>query len=43
VRVPNTAVHADNVSIVKNGAQHRVAVNSDSGAVISNPGALPGW
>lgn len=40
---PTTAVHAYNVSLLVNGAQHRVAVNSDSGAVISNPQALPRW
>lgn len=39
----NTDVHAYNVAILKGGAQHRVAINSDSGAVISNPGALPAW
>jgi uncharacterized membrane protein YkoI len=40
---PSTSVHAYNVSILKNGAQHRVAVNSDSGAMIANPSTLPGW
>jgi len=40
---PSTAVHAYNVSVLKNGSQHRVAVNSDSGALIANPQTLPGW
>ena len=38
-----TAVHAYNIAVVQNGALHRVAVNSDSGAVIANPTALPRW
>ncbi|CAN7466025.1 PepSY domain-containing protein [Phenylobacterium sp. LjRoot219] len=40
---PSTDVHAYNVAILKDGQQHRVAVNSDSGAVIANPEALPSW
>lgn len=39
----STSVHAYNVSVLKDGAQHRVAVNSDTGALIANPDALPGW
>jgi hypothetical protein len=38
-----TRVHAYNVAVVQNGALRRVAVNSDSGSVIANPRALPGW
>lgn len=38
-----TSVHAYNIAVVQNGALRRVAVNSDSGAVINNPSALPRW
>jgi uncharacterized membrane protein YkoI len=38
-----TRVHAYNVAVLRNGRQRRVAVNSQSGAVISNPTALPSW
>jgi uncharacterized membrane protein YkoI len=40
---PATRVHAYNVAVLRNGRQRRVAVNSQSGAVISNPTALPSW
>ena len=40
---PTTDIHAYNVAILKDGKQQRVAVNSESGHVISNPSALPGW
>jgi hypothetical protein len=39
----STAVHAYNIAVVRNGALRRVAVNSDTGAVITNPTALPRW
>ena len=38
-----TRVHAYNVALVQGGGLHRVAVNSDTGNVIANPTALPGW
>jgi hypothetical protein len=38
-----TRVHAYNIAVVQNGALRRVAVNSDTGAVIANPNTLPGW
>jgi uncharacterized membrane protein YkoI len=40
---PTTRIHAYNVAVLRNGRQERVAVNSDSGAIITNPGALPRW
>jgi uncharacterized membrane protein YkoI len=40
---PTTRIHAYNVALLRNGSQQRVAVNSDSGAIITNPGALPRW
>jgi hypothetical protein len=39
----NTAIHAYNIAVIKYGVQHRLAVNSDSGALITNPEALPRW
>jgi uncharacterized membrane protein YkoI len=38
-----TRVHAYNVAVLRNGAQRRVAVNSQTGGIISNPQALPRW
>jgi uncharacterized membrane protein YkoI len=40
---PTTMVHAYNVAILRKGAQRRVAVNSQTGNVISNPETLPRW
>jgi hypothetical protein len=40
---PNNAVKAYNVSILNNGVQQRVAVDSETGSVIANPEALAAW
>jgi uncharacterized membrane protein YkoI len=41
---PTTDVHAYNILILQNdGSTHRIAVDSETGAVIANPSALTGW
>jgi uncharacterized membrane protein YkoI len=37
---PTAEVRAYNVTILRGGAEHRVAVDTDSGSVIADPGAL---
>lgn len=39
----NTSVKAYNVAILKDGQERRVAVDSESGAVIANPSMLAAW
>lgn len=40
---PSSDVHAYNILIDSNGSTRRVAVDSATGAIISDPGALEGW
>jgi uncharacterized membrane protein YkoI len=40
---PSSDVHAYNVSILREGDQHRVAVDSQTGYLIENPASLAAW
>ena len=40
---PGSDVHAYNILLLNDGNTQRVAVDSETGAVIADPAALRGW
>jgi hypothetical protein len=40
---PTSLVHAYNIAVLRDGRLRRIAVDSDTGEVIANPGALAAW